>query len=151
MMLRSYRAGKFDKLVAATTSTGKPNGLTFSIANHHPDKHADGAVVWRKKVRRGALLDAVAQVPACLVGIEACATAHYWAREISALGHEVRLMPPAYVKAYLRRQKNDAADAEAIFEAVRRPSMRFVPAKRAERQAVLVLHRSRANCLCASR
>lgn len=104
---------------------------------------ADGTVAWRKKVRRGALLDTLAKVPPCLVGIEACATAHYWAREISALGHEVRLMPPAYVKAYLRRQKNDAADAEAICEAVRRPSMRFVPAKSAERQAVLVLHRSR--------
>jgi transposase len=104
---------------------------------------ADGTVVWRKKVRRGALLDTLAEVPGCLVGLEACATAHYWAREISALGHEVRLMPPAYVKAYLRRQKNDAADAEAICEAVRRPSMRFVAAKGAERQAVLVLHRSR--------
>ena len=104
---------------------------------------ADGTVVLRKKVRRGALVDTLAQVPGCLVGIEACATAHYWAREISALGHEVRLMPPAYVKAYLRRQKNDAADAEAICEAVRRPTMRFVPAKGAERQAVLVLHRSR--------
>jgi transposase len=100
-------------------------------------------VVWRKKLRRGALLDTLAKVPPCLVGMEACATAHHWAREISALGHEVRLMPPAYVKAYLRRQKNDAADAEAICEAVRRPSMRFVAAKSAERQAVLVLHRSR--------
>jgi len=104
---------------------------------------ANGAVVWRKKVRRGALLETLAEVPACLVGMEACATAHYWAREISTLGHEVRLMPPVYVKAYLRRQKNDAADAEAICEAVRRPTMRFVPAKGAERQAVLVLHRSR--------
>lgn len=104
---------------------------------------ADGAIVWRKKVRRGALLDTLAKVPACLVGMEACATAHHWAHAISALGHEVRLMPPAYVKAYLRRQKNDAADAEAICEAVRRPTMRFVPAKGAERQAVLVLHRSR--------
>jgi transposase len=104
---------------------------------------AEGAVVWRKKVRRGALLDTLAQVSPCLVGMEACATAHHWAREISALGHEVRLMPPAYVKAYLRRQKNDAADAEAICEAVRRPSMRFVAAKSTERQAVLVLHRSR--------
>lgn len=103
----------------------------------------DADVVWRKKVRRGALLETLAQVPACLVGMEACATAHHWAREISALGHEVRLMPPAYVKAYLRRQKNDAADAEAICEAVRRPTMRFVAAKGAERQAVLVLHRSR--------
>lgn len=104
---------------------------------------ADGAVIWRKKVRRGALLDTLAQVPACLIGMEACATAHHWAREISALGHQVRLMPPAYVKAYLRRQKNDAADAEAICEAVQRPMMRFVPVKSAERQAVLVLHRSR--------
>ena len=82
--------------------------------------------------------------PACLVGMEACATAHYWAREITALGHEVRLMPPAYVKAYVRRQKNDAADAEAICEAVTRPTMRFVPIKNAERQGVLVLHRTRA-------
>lgn len=104
---------------------------------------ANGAVVWRKKVRRAALLDTLAKVPPCLVGMEACAAAHHWARGISALGHEVRLMPPAYVEAYLRRQKNDAADAEAICEAVRRPTMRFVPVKSAERQAVLVLHRSR--------
>ena len=75
--------------------------------------------------------------------MEACATAHFWAREIGALGHDVRMMPPSYVKAYLRRQKNDAADAEAICEAVTRPSMRFVPVKSAERQSVLVLHRSR--------
>ena len=73
--------------------------------------------------------------------METCATSPYWAREIAALGHEVRLMPPAYVKAYLQRQKNDAADAEAICEAVRRPTMRFVPAKGAEQQAVLMLHR----------
>ena len=104
---------------------------------------ANGDVVWRKKLRRTALLGALAKIPPCLVGIEACATSHYWAREISALGHQVRLMPPAYVKAYLRRQKNDAADAEAICEAVQRPMMRFVPVKSAERQAVLVLHRSR--------
>jgi transposase len=78
---------------------------------------ADGSVVWRKKVRRGALLETLAQVPACLVGMEACATAHHWAREISALGHEVRLMPPVYVKAYLRRQKNDAAGS--VTEAAR--------------------------------
>lgn len=108
---------------------------------HAVDRY--GAVVWRKQLRRAALLDVLAKVPACLIGMEACATSHYWAREISALGHEVRLMPPAYVKAYLRRQKNDAADAEAICEAVRRPTMRFVPVKSAERQAVLALHRSR--------
>ncbi len=107
---------------------------------HAIDAH--GTVVWRKKERRSALLDTLAKVPPCLVGMEACATSHHWAREISALGHQVRLMPPAYVNAYLRRQKNDAADAEAICEAVRRPTS-FVPAKGAERQAVLVLHRSR--------
>jgi transposase len=82
-------------------------------------------------------------LPACLVGLEACATAYHWAREIAALGHEVRLMPPAYVKAYVRRQKNDAADAAAICEAVTRPSMRFVPVKSVERQGVLTLHRAR--------
>jgi transposase len=104
---------------------------------------ASGSVVLRKKLRRSELIDTFQKLPPCLVGMEACATAHYWAREISALGHQVRLMPPAYVKAYLRRQKNDAADAEAICEAVLRPTMRFVPVKSAERQAVPVLHRSR--------
>jgi len=79
----------------------------------------------------------------CLVGIEACATAHHWARQLGTFGHEVRLMSPAYVKAYVRRQKNDAADAEAICEAVQRPTMRFVPVKSIERQGVLVLHRTR--------
>ena len=75
--------------------------------------------------------------------MEACATGHFWAREIGALGHDVRLIPPAYVKPYVRRQKNDAADAEAICEAVTRPTMRFVPVKSAERQGVLMLHRTR--------
>jgi transposase len=101
-----------------------------------------GAVL-RKKLRRSEVLAFFGAVPTCLVGMESCATAHHWAREITALGHEVRLMPPAYVKAYLRRQKNDAADAEAICEAVSRPTMRFVPIKSAERQGVLVLHRTR--------
>ena len=104
---------------------------------------AVGAVVIRKKLRRGQLLTYFESLPPCLVGMEACATAHFWAREITALGHQVKLMPPSYVKAYLRRQKNDAADAEAICEAVTRPTMRFVPVKSAERQSVLVLHRTR--------
>ena len=104
---------------------------------------AAGQAVLRKQLRRSGVLDFFRELPACLVGMEACATAHHWAREISALGHQVRLMPPSYVKAYLRRQKNDAADAEAICEAVTRPSMRFVPVKSAERQGVLVLHRTR--------
>ena len=104
---------------------------------------AGGAVAVRKKLRRAEVLKFFEGLPPCLVGIEACATAHSWAREIGALGHDVRLMQPSYVKAYVRRQKNDAADAEAICEAVTRPTMRFVPVKSAERQGVLVLHRTR--------
>jgi len=104
---------------------------------------AVGAVTIRKKLRRAEVLKFFASLGPCLVGMEACATAHFWARELSRLGHEVRLMPPSYVKAYLRRQKNDAADAEAICEAVTRPSMRFVPVKSADQQSVLVLHRTR--------
>ena len=104
---------------------------------------AAGKVTVTKKLRRAEVMRFFEAIPPCLVGMEACATAHYWAREISALGHDVRLMPPSYVKAYLRRQKNDAADAEAICEAVTRPTMRFVPIKSAERQGVLVLHRTR--------
>ena len=92
-------------------------------------------------MRRDKLLALFASLDPCLVGMEACATAHHWARELGALGHEVRLMPPAYVKAYVKRNKNDAADAEAICEAVTRPSMRFVPVKSAEQQAVLALRR----------
>ena len=104
---------------------------------------AGGNVALRKKLRRGAVLGFLQSLPPCLVGMEACATAHYWAREIQLLGHEVRLMPPSYVKAYVKRGKNDAADAEAICEAVTRPSMRFVPIKSAEQQGVLTVHRSR--------
>jgi transposase len=102
-----------------------------------------GNLTMKKKLRRAEMLTFFAELPACRVGVEACATAHHWAREIAAFGHDVRLMPPSYVKAYVRRQKNDAADAEAICEAVRRPTMRFVPVKSAEQQGVLVLHRSR--------
>ena len=104
---------------------------------------AVGTVVLQKKLRRGAVLDFLDKLAPCLIGMEACATSHHWARKIAALGHEVRLIPPAYVKPYVKRQKNDVADAEAICEAVSRPNMRFVPVKTAEQQSVLVLHRAR--------
>src|SRR4051794_12996496 len=87
---------------------------------------AEGATVLRKQLRRAQVLVFFSRLPRCLVGMEACATSHYWARELRALGHEVRLMPAQYVKAYVKRNKNDAADAEAICEAVVRPAMRFV-------------------------
>jgi transposase len=102
-----------------------------------------GEAVIRRQLRRARVLPFFAKLPPCLVGMEACATAHYWAREIGALGHEVRLMPPCYVKPYVKRNKSDAADAEAISEAVTRPTMRFVAVKDMEQQAVLMLHRSR--------
>ena len=102
-----------------------------------------GEVVVRRRLKRSRVLPFFASIEPCRIGIEACATAHFWARELGALGHDVRLMPPAYVKPYVKRQKNDAADAEAICEAVSRPTMRFVPVKTVEQQSVMVLHRSR--------
>jgi transposase len=104
---------------------------------------ADGAVVVRRQLRRAQVLPFFKKQPPCLVGIEACATAHHWAREIAALGHDARLMPAKYVKAYVKRNKNDTADAEAICEAVTRPTMRFVAIKTPEQQALLMLHRTR--------
>lgn len=104
---------------------------------------ASGRAVLRRRLGRAEVLDFFGALPPCLVGIEACGTAHHWAREIRALGHQVRLIPAAYVKPYVKRGKTDAADAEAICEAVTRPTMRFVPVKTAEQQAVLMLHRTR--------
>jgi transposase len=104
---------------------------------------ADGAVVIRKRVSRPKVLDFFAALPPCLVGIEACPSAHHWSRKLQVLGHTVKLMPPSYVKAYLKRSKNDANDAAAICEAVTRPSMRFVPTKSEQQQSVLMLHRGR--------
>jgi transposase len=113
--------------------------LVFQI--HGVD--ADGTVVIRKRVSRAKVLEFFSDLPPCLVGIEACPTAHHWSRELQGLGHTVRLMPPSYVKAYLMRSKNDANDAAAICEAVQRPTMRFVPTKTREQQAALMLHRTR--------
>jgi transposase len=104
---------------------------------------ADGSVALRRQVRRSQVLEFFARLPPCLIGMEACAGAHFWARELTKLGHEVRLMPPSYVKPYVKRGKTDAADAGAIAEAVTRPSMRFVPVKTEVQQAVLMMHRTR--------
>jgi len=120
--------------------------IGLDLAKHVFQVHgvdANSAVVLRKQLRRGQVVAFFAALPRCLIGLEACATAHYWARELQAVGHEVRLMPAQYVKAYVKRNKNDAADAEAICEAVGRPSMRFVAIKTAEQQAALLLHRGR--------
>jgi transposase len=104
---------------------------------------ADGTVVIRKRISRAKILEFFAALPSCLVGIEACPSAHHWSRRLQALGHTVRQMPPSYVKAYLKRSKNDANDAAAICEAVTRPSMRFVPTKSDQQQSGLMLHRGR--------
>jgi transposase len=117
--------------------------IGLDLAKHVFQVHgidAQGTTVLRKRLRREQVLAFFSRIPRCVVGLEACATAHYWARELGALGHEVRLMPAQYVKAY---NKHDAADAEAICEAVGRPTMRFVPVKTAEQQATALLHRGR--------
>src|SRR5690242_14648781 len=102
-----------------------------------------GRAVLKRKLARAKVLEFFANLPPCLVGLEACGAAHHWARELTKLGHTVRLMPPQYVRPYVKTNKHDAADAEGICEAVQRPSMRFVPIKEADQQAALMLHRSR--------
>jgi transposase len=104
---------------------------------------ASGETILRRQLKRRQVLAFFAKLPPCLVGIEACGASHYWSRELSKLGHTVRLIPPRYVKPYVKSQKNDATDAEAICEAVTRPNMRFVPTKTREQQAILMLHRTR--------
>ena len=109
--------------------------IGLDLAKHVFQVHGidpEGTTVLRRRLRRNQVLAFFSRLPRCVVGLEACATAHYWARELGALGHEVRLMPAQYVKAYIKRNKHDAADAEAICEAVGRPTMRFVPVKTAE-------------------
>lgn len=120
--------------------------IGLDLAKHWFQIHgidAAGKVVVRRRLRGAEVVAFFRRQGPCLVGMEACATAHHWARELIALGHEVKLMPPAYVKAYVKRNKNDAADAEAICEAVTRPSMRFVPVKDVDQQSVLMMHRAR--------
>ena len=104
---------------------------------------AEGKVIVRRQLKRRYVLTFFQKLPPCRVGIEACASSHYWSRELQALGDTVRLMPPAYVKPYVKRQKNDSADAEAICEAVTRANMRFVATKTTEQQSCLMLHRTR--------
>ena len=119
--------------------------IGVDLAKHIFQVHGvtEGRVVLRRRLRRAQLMSFFAALPPCRIGMEACGTAHHWAREFRTLGHDVRLMPAHYVKAYVKRGKNDAADAEAICEAVTRPTMRFVAIKSKEQQAVLVLHRTR--------
>src|ERR671919_3239487 len=120
--------------------------IGLDLAKHVFQAHgagASGAVLFRKRLRRERLLSFFARQPRCRVAMEACASGHYWARAISELGHEVRLIPPAYVKPDVKRHKNDMADAEAICEAAQRPSMRFVPVKTEEQQANGVVFRAR--------
>jgi transposase len=120
--------------------------IGLDLAKHVFQVHgvdAAGNIILRRRLRRGQMITFFAGLAPCLVGMEACATAHFWARELTALGHDVRLMPAQYVKAYVKRGKNDAADAAAICEAVSRPSMRFVPVKSEAQQAALMLHRAR--------
>ena len=109
---------------------------------HGVDK--DGKVVISRQLRRKQVVEFFNKIPPCLVGMEACGTAHYWARELTRLGHTVRMMPPSYVKGYVKRSKSDAADAAAICEAVTRPSMRFVPIKTADQRAACASGRTRA-------
>ena len=121
--------------------------IGLDLAKHWFQVHgvdADGQVAVRRRLRRSEVVAFFRLLPPCLIGLEACATAHHWARELTKLGHAVKLMPPAYVKAYVKRNKNDSADAEAICEAVSRPSMRFVPVKDVQQQSLLMLHRARS-------
>jgi transposase len=139
--LRSVTQSPSDRRASASLFVYCEQTIKNVFQAHGVD--AAGRAVLRRKLRRSEVLPFFAKVPRALVGIEACHTAHHWGRELAKLGHEVRLMPPQFVRPYVKSQKNDAADAEAICEAVQRPSMRFVPVKSADQQAVILLHRAR--------
>jgi len=115
--------------------------LAKSVFQAHGVDKADDAVLV-KKLNRKQMIPFFSKLPPCLIGVEACAKARHWARTLSAMGHEVRIMPPSYVKGYVKRGKSDAIDAEAICEAVGRPTMRFVPMKTVEQQSILMAHRT---------
>jgi transposase len=117
--------------------------IAKSVFQVHGVNEADEVVI-AKRLRRNQVISFFRKLPPCLIGMEACASSHHWARELGALGHEVRIMPAGYVKPYVKRNKNDAADAAAICEAVTRPTMRFVAVKSREQQSLLMLHRSRS-------
>nr|WP_249817277.1 IS110 family transposase [Bradyrhizobium sp. 179] len=122
----------------------KPVGV--DLAKNYFQIHAlssEAAPAVKRKLTRRTMREFFSKIEPCRVGMEACGSAHYWARELKAMGHDVSLMPPAYTKPYVKRGKNDAVDAEAICEAVSRPAMRFVPIKSADQQATLMLHKTR--------
>lgn len=130
----------------ATTDFDVVATVGLDLAKHVFQVHAveaTGRVLVTRALRRKDVLAFFERLSPCLVGMEACGSAHHWARQLLSLGHDVRLMPPAYVNAYVRRQKNDAADAAPIYEAVTRPSMRFVPVRSVENQAALMHHKVR--------
>lgn len=143
---RSAKLVPFEEHQLREPSMEEVTTIGLDLAKHVFQVHGvdgSGAVVIRKRLGRHQVLAFFAALPRCVVGLEACGTAHYWARELQRLGHEVKVMPAQYVKAYVKRNKNDAADAAAICEAVGRPTMRFVPVKTADQQAAQLLHRGR--------
>ena len=138
--------------IMVTINEEKGNGMSnytvgIDIAKRVFQVHvvdANGEVQAARKLRRSEFLGFLSKLPPSLIGMESCSSAHHWARELSAMGHEVKLMNPMYVKPYIKRGKNDAVDAEAICEAVTRPTMRFVPIKSVDQQSVLMVHRTQS-------
>ena len=137
-----WKNGQSAAAISRALERRNKTGIERIVVLHGGIDAAEKVVV-RKQLRRSQVLAFFKALPPCLIGMEACATAHYWARELTKLGHQVRLMPPKDVKAYVKRNKNDAADAEAICEAVRRPTTRFMQIKSVEQQGRLMLHRAR--------